>query len=217
MADLPSIIPIFPLPNLVLFPDVGVPLHIFEPRYRQMIADVADDHRIIGMALLKGDWEREYYGQPDVFAIGCAGRVRDIARLADGRFNILLEGFSEFRIVRELRDKPYRRAEVEWLPVDSATLETPAATIATVRELLFGYIGEPAKQAWRSIVEQQGMDGANLVNFLCFHLDLTSIEKQTLLEARGNRIACLCDILTFKLEERKLGPPGSGNGPDVVQ
>ncbi len=57
MAALPTIIPIFPLPNLVLFPGLSVPLHIFEPRYREMIADVADAHGIIGMALLKGDWE----------------------------------------------------------------------------------------------------------------------------------------------------------------
>ena len=75
MAELPDIIPIFPLPNFVLFPGVTVPLHIFEPRYREMVADVAQTHGTVGMMMLKGDWEREYYAYPDIFTIGCAGRI----------------------------------------------------------------------------------------------------------------------------------------------
>ena len=70
MAALPTIIPIFPLPNLVLFPGLNVPLHIFEPRYREMIADVADLHGMIGMALLKGDRQRDYHAFPDIFEVG---------------------------------------------------------------------------------------------------------------------------------------------------
>jgi Lon protease-like protein len=71
VEELPSIIPIFPLPNLVLFPGVKVPLHIFEPRYREMVAEVGAGHGIVGMMLLKGDWERDYYDYPDIFEIGC--------------------------------------------------------------------------------------------------------------------------------------------------
>ena len=75
MAELPDIIPLFPLPNFVLFPGLNVPLHIFEPRYREMVADVAQTHGIIGMMMLKGDWERDYYAYPDIYPVGCAGKI----------------------------------------------------------------------------------------------------------------------------------------------
>src|ERR1700732_3420710 len=88
VAELPRIIPLFPLPNLVLFPGVAVPLHIFEPRYREMIADVSASHGIIGMMLLKGDWERDYYAYPDIFEVGCAGRISLLTPLPDGRYNL---------------------------------------------------------------------------------------------------------------------------------
>ena len=83
--------------------------------------------------------------------------------------------------------------------------------------VLFNYLGEPAQEAWRTIVEQRGLRGAELINFLCFHLDITPLEKQTLLEALADRVDCLLDVLTFKLEERKHGHRGPSGGPDSVQ
>jgi len=217
VAALPTIIPIFPLPNLVLFPGLNVPLHIFEPRYREMIADVADSHAMIGMALLKGDWQAEDHPFPDIFEVGCAGKIGGLVKLADGRYNIVLEGIGEFRIVREIRDRPYRQAQVNWCPVPPGALDCDAETMDSLREILFSYLGEAAHEAWRTIVEQRGLRGAELINFLCFHLDITPLEKQTLLEALADRIDCLLDVLTFKLEERKRGPAGPSGGPDIVQ
>ncbi|MBF6568683.1 MAG: LON peptidase substrate-binding domain-containing protein [Candidatus Binataceae bacterium] len=211
MPDLPKIIPLFPLPNLVMFPGLRVPLHIFEPRYRQMIADIEQTDGVIGMVLLKEDWEEDYETRPDIFEIGCAGKIEEIEKLPDGRFNLILEGTAEFRVVRELRDRMYRRADVEWTPVSAPALVTDPEMMETLRELLFNYLGtEPAEQAWNTLVEERGLTGASLVNFLCFHLDVAPIEKQTLLESRAERIGCLIDILTFKIEERKLGPNGPG-------
>jgi len=213
VAELPNIIPLFPLPNLVMFPGLRVPLHIFEPRYRQMIAEIKESDGIIGMVLLKANWEDDYYARPDIFEIGCAGKVDELERLPDGRYNLVLEGLGEFRVGRELRDRGYRRGEVEWHPVGAAALATDPETMETMREILFGYLGsESAEQAWNTLVEERGLSGAALVNFLCFHLDVAPIEKQTLLEAGTERIACLLDILTFKIEERKLGPHGPGGG-----
>ena len=217
MAALPTIIPIFPLPNLVLFPGLGVPLHIFEPRYREMIADVADAHGLIGMALLKGDWQTDYHAFPDIFEVGCAGKVGDLVKLADGRYNLVLEGLAEFRIVREIRDRSYRQAQVSWCPVPPEALDCDAETMDGLREMLFSYLGEAAREAWQTIVEQRGMRGAALINFLCFHLDMMPLEKQTLLEALSDRVDCLLDVLTFKLKERKHGPVGTSGGPDSVQ
>jgi Lon protease-like protein len=216
--ELPTIIPIFPLPNLVLFPGVKVPLHIFEPRYREMVAEVSATHRIIGMMLLKGDWERDYYDRPDIFQVGCAGRIGNLVPLPDGRFNLILEGMIEFRIVQERRDRSFRRAQVAWCPVETGALDLDGEAMESLRALLVRYIGSAAGDAWRAAVEDRGLRGASLVNFLCFYLDLTTLEKQTLLEALGARAKCLFDVLTFRLEERKLGPRGQpGGGSGVVQ
>lgn len=215
MADLPTIIPIFPLPNFVLFPGVKVPLHIFEPRYREMINDVSQAHGIIGMTMLKGDWERDYDAFPDLYEFGCAGQIGALSRLGDGRFNLLLDGTCEFRVIRERREHSYRVAEVEWRPVPAGRLDLDALAMEALRELLFRFLGEPAAELWRSLVEQRGMRGADLINFICFHLDVYPIDKQTLLEAGESRANCLLDVLTFKLEERKLGlgRPGGGSTP----
>lgn len=216
MPDLPNIIPLFPLPNFVLFPGLNVPLHIFEPRYREMVSDVAQADGIIGMMMLKGDWERDYYAYPDIFAIGCAGKIAALSKLPDGRFNLVLQGLSEFRVVREIRQRSYRLAEVEWCPVPSATLELDGPAMMTLHQLLVSFLGEAADNVWKSLVEERGLRGAALINSICFHLDIAPIEKQTLLEAGESRGSCLLDVLTFKAEERKLGPGstgGRGSGP----
>ncbi len=218
MAELPRIIPIFPLPNLVLFPGIRVPLHIFEPRYRRMVADVAEGDRLIGMILLKGEWQQNYVMQeryhsyPDIFEIGCAGRIDELVELPDGRYNLVLRGLSEFRVLHEIRERPYRQAEVNWCPVASDSLECDSETLEGLREVLFSYFGPPAQEAWRALVDQRGLTGAELINFLSFHLDVTPLEKQTILEAFANRADCLIDVLSFKLEERKLGRGGTGGG-----
>jgi Lon protease-like protein len=98
---LPPAIPIFPLPNVVLFPNVFLPLHIFEPRYREMVADALAGDRIIGMVLLQPGWEASYDGRPPVYPIGCAGVVTNAERLPDGRYNIVLQDSEKFRILSE--------------------------------------------------------------------------------------------------------------------
>src|SRR5688572_7422758 len=112
---LPPSIPLFPLPNVVLFPNVFLPLHIFEPRYRQMVADALEGDRIIGMVLLRPGWEADYEGRPPVYPIGCAGLITHAEPLADGRYNIVLRGLEKFRIVQEEAARGYRVAQVEAL------------------------------------------------------------------------------------------------------
>src|SRR5919106_4107358 len=107
---LPSSIPIFPLPNVVLFPQVFLPLHIFEPRYREMIADALGGDRIIGMVLLRPGWEGDYDGRPPVYPIGCAGVITHAEPLPDGRYNTVLRGIEKFQIMGEDASKAYRLA-----------------------------------------------------------------------------------------------------------
>src|SRR5262245_26804387 len=98
---LPPSIPIFPLPSVVLFPNVFLPLHIFEPRYRQMVNDALSGDRVIGMVLLKPGYEAEYDGKPPVYHIGCSGLITHVERLEDGRFNLILRGLGKFTIIGE--------------------------------------------------------------------------------------------------------------------
>jgi len=105
---------LFPLPNLVLFPHVMQPLHIFEPRYRQLLEDALEGDRLIAMAMLKPGWEEDYEGRPPLYPVACLGRIATYHRLEDGTYNILLLGLRRVRLLRELEpQRGFRRAEVE--------------------------------------------------------------------------------------------------------
>jgi uncharacterized protein len=105
---------LFPLPNLVLFPHVMQPLHIFEPRYRDLLEDALADDRLIAMAVLKPGWERSYEGRPALHSIACLGHVATHTRLADGTYNVLLLGLQRVRLVREIKPvRSFREAQVE--------------------------------------------------------------------------------------------------------
>jgi Lon protease-like protein len=110
---------LFPLPNLVLFPRALQPLHVFEPRYRQMTADALAGDRLIAPVLLRPGWEAEYAGGPAVFPVACLGRIVAEQRLPDGRFNLLLRGLCRIRLVEEVpTGKLYRCARAELLHDD---------------------------------------------------------------------------------------------------
>jgi Lon protease-like protein len=116
LTDFTGTARLFPLPNLVLFPHVMQPLHIFEARYRQMTSDALAGDRLIALALLKPGWESDYEGAPDLYPVACLGKIVAEQRLEDGRFNILLRGLSRARILHELvQGKLYRSARVELL------------------------------------------------------------------------------------------------------
>ena len=105
---------LFPLPNLVLFPHVMQPLHVFEPRYRDLLEDALSDDRLIAMATLAPGWESDYEGRPPLYPVACLGRITTHHRLDDGTYNLLLLGLQRVRLVRELSPAgSFRQAEVE--------------------------------------------------------------------------------------------------------
>src|SRR5499427_8446400 len=93
---------LFPLPNLVFYPQVMQPLHIFEPRYRQMTADALAGDRLIAMALLRPGWEPQYEGRPALYPVVCLGQIIADQLLDDGRSNLLLRGLARARILQEV-------------------------------------------------------------------------------------------------------------------
>jgi len=112
-------VPLFALPNVVLFPGAILPLHIFEPRYKRMTADALDGERLIAMALLRPGWEKSYYERPAVDPALCIGRIVAHERLKDGKYNFLLQGQWRAKLMTEASsggETPYRIAEVGSLP-----------------------------------------------------------------------------------------------------
>ena len=108
-----SAVPLFPLPNVVLFPRAVLPLHIFEERYKAMTADALRGDRQIAMALLRPGWERDYYHKPAIEPVVCIGTILTHEKLPDGKYNFLLQGHTRARVVREIDGKPYRMASLE--------------------------------------------------------------------------------------------------------
>lgn len=105
---------LFPLPNLVLFPFVIQPLHVFEQRYQQMTADALAGDRLLTIVLLRAGWEPEYLNRPALHAVGCLGRIVADQRTEDGKYNLLLRGLARVRIVEEIEpERLYRSARVE--------------------------------------------------------------------------------------------------------
>ncbi|MCA9454198.1 MAG: LON peptidase substrate-binding domain-containing protein, partial [Nitrospira sp.] len=109
---MPESVPIFPLPNVVFFPETYLPLHIFEPRYREMVQNASGQGDCIGMALLKDGWEDEYEADPPIYPIGCVGRIISSHKLADGRFNIVLQGLQRCTFEEQEVSTPYRQARI---------------------------------------------------------------------------------------------------------
>jgi Lon protease-like protein len=197
---LPETIPLFPLPNVVLFPHVFLPLHIFEPRYRAMVSDALEGDRIIGMILLKPGWETEYEARPATYAVGCAGLITHAERLPDGRFNIVLRGLEKFRVLGEDTSKPYRLGHIE--PLEEAACVEIEAMRAERRRLehliLAAGVGE-RPQDDRSGASPSMRD-EDFINALAQYLQFDPLEKQALLETHDTLARCrsVIDLLEMK-------------------
>ena len=114
-----GVVRLFPLPNLVMFPHVVQPLHIFEPRYREMMQDALAGDRLIAMAVLAPGWASDYEGRPPLAPVACLGRVAAHHALADGKFNLLLIGVARLQILEELPpERSFRQARATLLTDD---------------------------------------------------------------------------------------------------
>ena len=196
---LPPTIPIFPLQNVVLFPNVFLPLHIFEPRYRDMVADALRGDRIIGMVLLRPGWEGDYEGRPPIYPVGCAGLITNAEPLSDGRYNIVLQGLQKFRVTAEDTSRSYRLAHVEmileaWSDADRDVMRSERQRL---EELL---VPQPSGRGANPRMPRS-MPDEDLVNALAQYLELEPVEKQALLERDGLLARCrsLIELLEMKV------------------
>lgn len=197
MSDL---LPLFPLPNVVLFPNVFLPLHVFEPRYREMVADAVASDRMIGIVLLQPGWEDDYDARPPIYPVGCSGVITHVERLNDGCYDIVLRGLDRFQVVAEDHEKSYRRAVVRAIgqgePAgdDQAAIQHQRAKLeALLAPIADGAGGEPKIPT--------AMADEDLVNALAQYLDLEPLEKQALLERHSlrARAEALVELLEMKI------------------
>jgi Lon protease-like protein len=200
--EIPLLLPLFPLPDTVLFPGMPLPLHVFEPRYRRMVEDALATHRTIGMILLRPGWEPDYEGRPPIFPVGCSGLIARHERLEDGRYHVVLRARSRFRVVAEHGGQLYRVATVAALADGTGD----AAALGGLRKRVLAAIARAADGP-AALVLQGELPHDLLVNALCQSLSLPAVEKQSLLEcdsleARYRRLA---EILEFHILERAVG------------
>jgi hypothetical protein len=212
-------VPVFPLPDTVLFPHTLLPLHIFEPRYRRMTEDALRGDRFIVMALLQPGWEKGYHGDPPVHPVACAGLIEDELRLPDGRFNIRLRGVARVEVVEFVQATPYRIASVRVL--EERNGEGGGGAEQELKRLLAacaGLLQEVSGRPGQPVVLDGGVPPGVVVNALCQSLALDSDAKQRLLALDDVRERCR--VLTGILEERwkdlALARAAGGNPPDGV-
>lgn len=176
---------LFPLPNLVLFPYVIQPLHIFEPRYREMTADALAGDRLIALVLLRPGWEEDYHGRPPVYALACLGKIVADNKLDDGRYNLLLRGLTRVRIVEELDSgKQYRTARVEIVPDGEPPLPHVARHLReALGKVAPEWFPEQAQllEQFRGLLESE-LPLGSLCDIFAFALPLDPEFKQQLLE-----------------------------------
>ncbi|OFV86019.1 MAG: hypothetical protein A2V74_07375 [Acidobacteria bacterium RBG_16_70_10] len=179
-----------------------LPLHIFEPRYRKMVADALETHHTIGMTLLKPGWEADYEGRPPIYSVGCAGRIQQHEPLEQGLCNVVLRGLMRFRVLEEHPGEPYRRASVEALP-DAAG---DAAALEQLRRRVLAAIAR-ATDGPTALILQGELPHEMFVNGLSQSLSLGAVEKQSLLDCDTLEARCarLLEILDFRLLERAAG------------
>jgi Lon protease-like protein len=214
---LPAALPLFPLSNVVLFPRIRTPLHVFEPRYRQLTEHALAGARRIAMVVVRPEYVDAIAGDPPIFAIGCEGIIEDAKRLADGRYDILLQGTQRVRILREIErgtQRLYRVAEVERL--DDAFESSARPRVLALRhrllELAAELLGHASDAPPFAPDPFRDVDDATFVNALANGFPLAPTEKQGLLEAASIpvRYERLVELLSFLAAERNhLATPRS--------
>lgn len=205
---------LFPLPNLVLFPHVMQPLHIFEPRYRALMEEAVEGDQLITLALFAPGWEKEYEGRPPLLKMACLGRIATHQRLQDDRYNLLLLGLKRVRILHELPPtKLFREAKVEICEdiYSSATAPTRAGLqkqlVDSFKQIL-PTLGEAQEQIDELLGSNIPM--GVLTDIVSYTLDLGMPLKEQLLHECNvdHRASLLVDYLRKGGKVRTLGRAG---------
>ena len=204
-------LPIFPLPNVVLFPNVFLPLHIFEPRYRQMVAESLNGDRIIGMVLLRPGYESDYDGAPPVYATGCSGLITHYEKLDDGRYNLVLRGLEKFAIESEevpAVGRLYRSAIIS--PINEIVAANERDQLRSARKALQNLLTPLFSGPLEGRLPET-MPDEDLINALAQYLEFDPMEKLALLERQGPLARCksIIELLEMRQFQKDAGDAGT--------
>ncbi len=205
MKNLPTKLPVFPLSNFIIFPKTTVPLNIFEPRYIDMINDSMQSDKLIGMIQPKNSLDKK--NRPQLYEIGCAGKITSFNETEDGRFLIELKGLTRFKNVKEIEtEKKYRILEVSYENFYQDLINEKEEIKFSDLELIFKDLKSLFEKRgfiinWKAL-EKQSLD--ETINALAMASPFTLEEKQILLEAknldlRKNKIAEILKTYTFDI------------------
>jgi Lon protease-like protein len=209
-------VPVFPLPNVVLFPHTAIPLHIFELRYRTMIRESLSAERLLTLALLKPGWEDDYRGSPEFHSVGCLARIEDVQWLPNDCYDLKVVGLARVRIGRVAREYPYRSAPVELLP--HAPLSEDDPLVALERRALIDACARWAKaQALPGETTPtpglgEGLSYEALVNAACMGVPVSPAERLglLLLDSLIERGQSVRQRIERRLALGSAGPPPGG-------
>lgn len=178
-------LPLFPLPKVVLFPGARLPLHVFEPRYRELVSDAENGEGLIGLVCLRQRRDKADLGNSPIHNVACLGQIRNLQRLPDGRFLMQLVGLQRARIREELdTDKPYRVARVDLIPDIVSPLEAePIGDFFEQTLEAFNVVLRNLADLPGSLVSiQKDAPYGLLMDVLSYYLPVDSLIKQRLLE-----------------------------------
>ena len=186
-------ISIFPLTGAILFPGMQLPLHIFEPRYRDLIGDSLARDRMVGMIQPKGQGTN-----PPLFEVGCLGRIGDVEAMEDGRYNVILEGLQRFTVINEIdATTTFRQIQAELWEEDEAADALSIAERASL-EIESRRFADAQGYAvdWAAVSQ---LDDYSLVNAIAQIAPFDYAAKQALLEARGlsDRADLIVQLMQF--------------------
>jgi Lon protease-like protein len=178
-------IPLFPLPNVTFFPQTYLPLHIFEPRYREMVANALQGDRLMGVALLKAGWQKEYFGRPPIYKTFGVGKIINHEQMEDGKYNIVLQGLWRVRLIQEFPTQAYRTGHAHVMqdpPIDDAR-EVVAGLMKSLHELT-GRLVQLLPQTRQVVAEALAAHPHPLVmaNHLTSSLVVDAYDRQSILE-----------------------------------
>ena len=210
-TDLPSVLPIFPLPGALLLPRARLPLNLFEPRYLQMFDDaLKTDARLIGMVQPNEVVGRDGNG---LHMIGCAGRITQFSETEDGRYMMTLGGVSRFRVIKEVEGfSPYRKCEVNWDGFDRDLGDVEQDVVFDrnpfLNQLNKYFEAKGLSADWETLEEAED---ELLINSLSMMMDFEPEDKQALLEAPSlsTRRETLVTLIEYSLR--------GGDGGDMMQ
>lgn len=196
------IVPLFALPNVVLFPKTPLPLYIFEERYRTMVKETLAGSGELVLALLRAGPEMSYASASTVHEIACLGNIDTYEELEDGKYNIVVVGIQRVRILREVQHSPYGLVEVERL--DDIAYDDHSPDIVRRHNHLgslfarFTELATGVRQHAMELMPQ--LDFESLVNMVAMTLNLPTEQKQGLLEIA--EVPRRCDVLLPVLQQQ---------------